>query len=204
MQITSNIIRNVLTALYQPFWVAVLMAFSSMFLYLYAKDHHWKISNFISNIIKVWWKEFRSSSSFRRIFLLIFYTTMILFRTLLNRQIWFDPLGKIMGGWSLYAEDGTLTTESIENFMLFIPFTILFLWALRTKLFGNEVRLKKVLLYSFKVVGTFSLSIEFLQVLIHVGTFQLSDLCYNTLGGMIGGCIYWCMYKWKHRTKVVK
>lgn len=201
MQIISNIIRNVLTALYQPFWAAILMAFSSMFIYLYAKEHQWKIGDFFRKTIEVWWNEFRSSSSFRRIFLLVFYTTMILFRTVLNRQIWFDPLGKIMGGWSLYVEDGTLTTESIENVMLFVPFTVLLLWALRKKLFGNEVRLKKALWISFKVVGIFSLAIEFLQVLIYVGTFQLSDLCYNTLGGILGGCIYWCIYKWKHRKK---
>ena len=145
MQIISNIIRNVLTALYQPFWAAVLTAFSSMFVYLFAKEHQWKIGNFLANTIKVWWNAFRCSSSFRRTFLLVFYTTMILFRTLLNRQIWFDPLGDIMGGWSLYSEEGTLTTESIENFMLFVPFTVLLLWALRTKLFSNEIRLKQLL-----------------------------------------------------------
>lgn len=200
MQVIINIIQNVLTALYQPFWAAILMAFISMFVYLYANEHQWKIGEFFGNAIKVWWNEFHSSSNFRRTFLLVFYTTMILFRTLLNRQIWFDPLGKIMGGWSFYAEDGTLTTESIENIMLFVPFSILFLWAFRTKLFGNEVRLKRVLWDSFKIVGAFSLSIEFLQVLIYVGTFQLSDLCYNTLGGMLGGCVYWCIYKWNHRT----
>ena len=42
-----------------------------------------------------------------------FYTAMILLRTVLNREIWFDPLGKIFGGWGLY-EDGQFTTESIK------------------------------------------------------------------------------------------
>lgn len=69
----------------------------------------------------VWCQEFRSSSTFCRTFLLVFYTIMILFRTVLNHQIWFDPLGKIMGGWGLYDTAGNLTTESIENFILFIP-----------------------------------------------------------------------------------
>ena len=64
----SDIIRNVLIALYQPFWATVLMAFSSMFIYLYAKEHQWKIENFLFNTIKVWWNAFRSSSSFRRTF----------------------------------------------------------------------------------------------------------------------------------------
>ena len=60
-----------------------------------------------------WWRAFKSSSNFRRTFLLAFYTAMILLRTVLNREIWFDPLGKIFGGWGLY-EDGQFTTESIE------------------------------------------------------------------------------------------
>ncbi|MGH1941946.1 VanZ family protein [Enterococcus faecium] len=32
---------------------------------------------------------------------------------------------------------------------------------------------------------------EFLQLFLHIGTFQLSDLFYNTLGGGIGGVIYY-------------
>lgn len=58
--IISNIIRNVLTALYQPFWAAILIAFSSMFIYLYAKEYQWKIGDFFRKTIKLWWNEFRS------------------------------------------------------------------------------------------------------------------------------------------------
>lgn len=42
IEIITNIIKNVLTALYQPFGAAVLMAFVSMFVFLYAKEHGWK------------------------------------------------------------------------------------------------------------------------------------------------------------------
>jgi hypothetical protein len=196
-QVLNSIIRNVLTALYQPFWAALLLAGVSMFAFLYAKEHDWKNNNFLPQMIRVWYNEFRSSSAFRRTFLLVFYTTMILFRTVLNRQIWFDPLGKIMGGWGLYDADGTLTTESIENFMLFVPFTILLFWAFREQLFRKELYLRTVIWKSLKVVGTFALTIEFVQVLFHLGTFQLSDLFYNTLGGMCGGMIYYSFYKIK-------
>lgn len=64
---------------------------------------------------------------------------MILFRTILNREIWFDPQGKIMEGWGLYDANGELTTEAIENFMLFVPFTILLLWTFRKQLLGKIV-----------------------------------------------------------------
>lgn len=36
--IITNIIKEVLTALYQPFGAAVLMAFVSMFVFLYARN----------------------------------------------------------------------------------------------------------------------------------------------------------------------
>lgn len=192
--VINNIIRSVLTALYQPFWAAILLAIVSMFVFLYAKEHEWNINNFLPNMLRVWWNEFRQSRTFRRTFLLVFYTTMILLRTILNREIWFDPLGKIMEGWGLYDANGELTTEAIENFMLFVPFTILLLWTFRKQLLGKVVSLKNVIWISIKVVGIFSLVIEFLQVLIHVGTFQLSDLFYNTLGGACGGVIY---YYWR-------
>lgn len=193
-QITASIMRSVLTALYQPFWGAVSMAFLFMFLFLYGKEKGWSLSDCFPKMIGTWYGEFRRSSTFRRVFLLAFYATMILFRTLINRQIWFDPLGKIMEGWGLYDGEGKLTTEAIENFMLFVPFTILLFWALKKQVFGEKIYLKHVIWSSIKVVGSISFTIEFLQVLLHVGTFQLSDLCYNTLGGVCGGLIYYLVF----------
>ena len=146
-----------------------------------------------------WWRAFKSSSNVRRTFLLAFYTAMILLRTVLNREIWFDPLGKLLGGWGLY-EDGEFTTESIENFMLFIPFSILLLWAFHKELFDSMENLKfgKTIWETTKIVATFSFIIEFLQLLFHLGTLQISDLCYNTLGGTIGRVIYFVSYKFKN------
>ena len=42
IEIFNKIAYNVLSALYQPFWAAVLLAFLIMFLYLYGKEHGWK------------------------------------------------------------------------------------------------------------------------------------------------------------------
>ena len=103
-----------------------------------------------------------------------------------------------MGGWGLYDVDGTLTTESIENFMLFVPFTVLLFGAFREQILGKEIYLKTIIWKSIKVVGVFALTIEFIQVLFHLGTFQLSDLCYNTLGGVCGGFIYFGLWKLKN------
>ena len=179
IEVFNKIAYNVLSALYQPFWAAVLLAFHFMFLYMYAREHRWKKSNFIQNMFVTWCKAFKSSSCFRRIFLLAFYTAMILLRTVLNREIWFDPLGKLFGGWGLY-EDGQFTTESIENFMLFIPFSVLLLWAFSQELLGDsgQVKFGKTVWQVTKVVAVFSFIIEFSQLLFHLGTFQISDLTY--------------------------
>ena len=202
IEIFNRIAYNVLSALYQPFWAAFLLAFLAMFLYLYAKEHEWKKNDFVRNMFETWWSSFKSSSNFRRTCLLAFYTAMILLRTVLNREIWFDPLGKIFGGWGLY-EDGVFTTESIENFILFIPFSILLLWAFRQELLGESksIGFGKTVWKATKVVAVFSFMIEFTQLLFHLGTFQISDLTYNTLGGAIGGVLYYLGYRYYQKRK---
>lgn len=198
-EIITNIIKDVLTALYQPFGAAILLAFVAMFVFIYAKEHNWKKKNLIKNICSTWFSYFKKSSEFRRVFLLIFYSVMILSRTVLYRDIWNNPLSDVMGGWVLYDADGNLTTEAIENLMLFIPFAVLFLWAFRKELLGDKPGLKKTLRMATKTVGIFSFVIEFSQLLFHLGTFQISDLVYNTLGGTVGGLAYYIIYKFRHR-----
>ena len=106
-----------------------------------------------------------------------------------------NMIGKLFGGWGLY-EDGQFTTESIENFMLFVPFSILLLWAFQKELLdeSENIRFGKTVWEATKVVAIFSFMIEFTQLLFHLGTFQISDLTYNTLGGAVGGVIYYLGY----------
>lgn len=200
-EIITNIIKDVLTSLYQPFGAAVLLTFVSMFLFLYGKEHGWKKGSLLKNIFGIWFKNFKESSTFRRAFLLVFYSTMILFRTILNRDIWSDPLSDVMGKWGLHNADGTLSTEPIENLMLFVPFAVLLLWAFREELLGDKAGLGRTLWVATKIVGIFSFAIEFSQLLFHLGTFQISDLVYNTLGGTIGGLTYYIIYRFRHRNK---
>lgn len=120
---------------------------------------------------------------FRITFIIYIYISLILCKTVLYRSIWANPLSNVMGGWGLYDADGNLTTEAIENLMLFIPFAVLLLWAFRKELLGDKPGLKKTLWVATKTVGIFSFVIEFSQLLFHLGTFQISDLVYNTLGG---------------------
>lgn len=127
MAIFKNIITNVLTALYQPFWFAVILSVLFMFTY--------KAYPSIKQAAKDWISWFKLDPSFRRVFLLVFYTVMILFRTLLNRNMWSNPVSNVFGVWGLYNAKEELTTECIKNLALFIPFTILLLWVASDRIF---------------------------------------------------------------------
>lgn len=98
------------------------------------------------------------------------------------------PLRDVIGKWNLYDTDGNLITEGIENVILFTPFSWLYLSIDATKP-GNKV--SRCIVKSVLISFGFSVSIEFLQLFLKLGTFQLSDLFYNTLGGLIGGVIFW-------------
>ena len=190
----NNIISSILTAIYQPFWFSLIAAVLFMFLYLYAKEHGWK------KVIRLWLTTFKTSINFRRMFCLAFFVMLMLMRTLLNRNMWENPLSKIMGGWTLWNEEGELTTEAIENVLLMIPYTALLLWALKERLL-KKVTLGRALWQGIKYAFLTSAAIEFLQLFLRLGTFQLSDIFYNTLGGFLGSLIYYIRYKIKHGEK---
>lgn len=206
MKIIAQIITNVLTAFYQPFGFSVVLSVAAMFFYLFAyapegAGKGWK------EAARAWADAFRTSAFFRKLFLLIFTTTMILFRTLWNRNMWMNPLSNVMGGWGIWmvAKDGTksLTTESFENVIMMVPFTGLLLWIFGEKLVGR-MDFRSVAGRATAIAFGFSLGIEVTQLLLRIGTFQLADLFYNTLGGFLGGAIYWICWKRETARKAVK
>lgn len=103
--------------------------------------------------------------------------------------MWMNPLSNVMGGWGIWvvAKDGTksLTTESFENVIMMVPFTALMLWTFGEKLV-KRTDFRTVAGRATVIAFCFSLGIEFTQLLLRIGTFQLSDLFYNTLGGLPG------------------
>ena len=129
---------------------------------------------------------------------MVFVTSMILFRTLLNRNLWMNPLSNVMGGWGIWETvngEQKLTTECIENVIMMVPFSAMVLWTFQEKVGGR----KKILWYSGKKAFIFSVSIEMLQLLLRLGTFQLSDIFYNTVGGVLGGLMYCAVMKARKR-----
>ena len=198
IDLLGKILTNILTALYEPFGFSILLSFLAMFLYLYAYEptaagKGWKIA------IVTWYQKFKESVFFRKLFFLAFVTSLILFSTLLNRKMWMNPLSDVMGGWGIWETvngEQKLTTKCIENVIMMVPFSAVVMWTFEEKI-GNS--LKKILWQSGKIAFCFSISIEMLQLLLRLGTFQLSDIFYNTVGGMIGGLMYCAVMKARKR-----
>lgn len=194
-ELLQSVISNILIAFYQPFWFSLLLSVVLMFV--------WKNYRSVKEAVKQWGNWFRAEKLFRKMFFLTFYTVMILFRTLLNRSLNSNPTKNVVGVWGLHttnsAGEVVLTTEAPENLILFIPFIILLFWTYRDKLLGESPTLAKTLWQAGKIVFCFSLSIETLQLFLRIGTWQLSDLFDNTLGGLIGAAMYWIVDRIQHR-----
>lgn len=198
IKVLAKILTNILTALYEPFGFSLLLSFLTMFFYLYAYEPQEAGKGWKSAVV-TWYQKFKVSVFFRKLFFLAFVTSMILFRTLLNRILWLNPLSDVMGGWGIWETvngEQKLTTECIENLIMMVPFTSMVMWSFQDKVGSGW---KKILWQSGKIAFVFSLSIEILQLFLRLGTFQLSDLFYNTVGGVVGGLVYYVAMKARKR-----
>lgn len=110
------------------------------------------------------------------------YVSFLALETVLGRKRLDDPLVNVIGNWSIKNFDNA------ENILLFVPFGILLYWHLKQRQGGGNI----------KIVGTTSffaaitsISIELVQFVFSCGTFQLTDIAMNWLGGTIGsiGCL---------------
>lgn len=185
MEYFVNVMKNVLSVLYQNAGASLVMAVLFMCVYTCAKRQG------ASSVVQGWIQEFRTDYFFRRMFLLVFYICMMLFRTLFCRVIWGNPLENVWGIWGLHKEDGSLYTENIENLILFVPFIFLLFWVLEKKANCKNLSCRQVAMKSIGVSLGFSLAIELCQLFLKIGTFQITDLFFNTLGGLAGGLLYW-------------
>lgn len=91
-----------------------------------------------------------------------------------------------------FGEESKYNYMIVENIMLFIPYTFLFLHAFK---------IYKALFTSFILSLLTTVFIEVSQLLFWLGAFQISDIIYNVIGGMLG-FICWCIYN--HLTGLIK
>ena len=165
----------------------MLTAFLCIFIYLYACKSE-EAGRGLQGAVKSGFKTLVKDHTAQKIFLLSLYTCMVFFRTLFNRNFWLNPLSNVFDGWWIWntAADGTktLSSECFENMALLMPVVGIAIWT-----FPNWFKKTGYIKGSFILAGSISLFIESCQLFFRLGTFQFSDLIYNTLGGILIGII---------------
>lgn len=121
---------------------------------------------------------------FMNTILLSLYLILLLQMTLIGRSHT-DPLSAVFTGWLPFKRyDGTWNTDAVYNIFLLTPITF-FINGVYSFVLKKNWKLKMAIL-SF----TISFFIEINQLIFSIGTFQIADLVYNTLSGVIGGLLF--------------
>lgn len=139
----------------------------------------------IKNIISDYLSSLKKDRNRLATFLFVFFSVMILSLTVIGRESDYAPLSDVWGGWRIFKTQYTgLDYQVIGNTVMFLPFGLL--WVLT---FEREEKSAKALLGALLSSLIFSAFIELNQLIFSKGTFQFSDIVYNTLGGLLGGGI---------------
>jgi glycopeptide antibiotics resistance protein len=135
------------------------------------------------------------------VFINSFYFSLVFQITIISRIIEKrneDPLSDVFGGWLIKQNNYVFDFSAVLNILLFLPLCacVMFVVSSFAKKHDNsKLVVAKIGVFSFLM----SLLIELIQLIFHLGTFQISDLVYNTLGGILGAFIYIIIYNKKHR-----
>lgn len=126
------------------------------------------------------------------VFISFMYFCELFYITLFSRAgIHTDALSDVFGEWTIFDGETLIfmNVRPILNIVLFIPFCII-IFSFANKILQKSFTEKKEVLYSIPLSFLLSMFIELMQLIFSLGTFQLSDLTYNTVGGLIGALIY--------------
>lgn len=181
-----NIVEHILRELYIHFGECVLIAVLCVFsIQLFEQNG---IKNTISETVRRMRREYK----FRIYFFAFLYMAFLLSMTILGRQRQENPLVNVIGDWNVKNLDNA------ENVLLFLPYGFFFsrIMAYRNKKTGNTVYIHNATLTALFLSST----IEFIQFIFSVGTFQLSDIAMNTVGAFLGA-VFEGINKWKRNRR---
>lgn len=138
----------------------------------------------IKNIIFEFKEKFISESSYKWKILFYTYFYFILKKSLFNRSKGMKNSLEFAfkRDWLFLVKDTWSKVQAVENILFFIPISFFFNLAFFDIKDFNLNLLKKVVKFLFLL----SLFIELTQLILTLGIFQLSDIVYNTIGGIIG------------------
>lgn len=117
----------------------------------------------------------------------LFLYLVILFQLTLFGRKECDPLSDVFGGWIPFYQYWHWNFDALYNIFLLTPLLFLLLWNFPKMSDGNQ---KRLMIRCSVISFCMSFFIEINQLIFHIGTFQIADLVYNTISGMIGGLIY--------------
>lgn len=151
---------------------AVILAIPVFFAWAFIREHRSHLKEKIREIYKQGW-----------LVAFLFYCTFILVSTVMARQKEY-PLGTVVSHL-LPANNPSVMRMNLENMLMFLPYTFLYCAAFRPK---------KPWRSSLTLAMITTIFIEGCQLIFWLGKFQVSDMIYNILGGMIGTGI-WILWK---------
>ena len=122
------------------------------------------------------WKD-KCLNAIKRPWLILFilYLAFIITSTLFSRSIT-NPYKSVFSDFGVMV-NGNVNKEFLENVLLFIPYSFLYLQAFRPK-----SSMKNALVVS----ALTTVFVEISQLVLWLGEFQISDLVHNCIGGLIG------------------
>ena len=188
-QYMSRVLQDLLTMIYQYAGISIIVTLLFLIVWKKAEQTSWKeeCKNLIIQLKeRVWRKRLIS----------VLYIVFVLQRTLFNRSPWGNPLENILGSWGLMVY-GIPNYEMFENILLFMPIY----WIIKIARVEKYVKhWGKIAFFGVVMIPMeCSIGIELIQLMTKAGTFQLSDIVYNTAGGILGGIAYWICYGLKHK-----
>ena len=151
---------------------AILVAIPMILAWMFWKDNQGHIRERLSALKGKWW-----------ITAFFVYVSYILVSTIIGRTKEY-PLGSVIS--HLFpGDDIRVWKMNIENMLMFVPYSFLFLQAFKPD---------KPWYSSTILVIITALAIESYQLLFWLGVFQISDVIFNLIGGIIGTAV-WVLWK---------
>lgn len=104
------VISHALGVLGRAFWPSLVIAVLVSFFYLYCTDPT-DAGKGCRVAVRGWVRRVRTSCFFRRLLMLCFYTSVVVYSTLIDRAFCADPLSYPMSSWQLWAvaADGSIS-----------------------------------------------------------------------------------------------
>lgn len=179
------------TVIYENIIITLLFTVLTLFAAAYISEYGVKDS--IKNI----WTKLKTDENLYRWKILFFIYAFFLARiTLLGREHFDEPLSKVFyKGWIITKDDfGEWDFDAINNIILLMPYTFLMFRAFPRLIVKNKLII--TVFKAFLISLCTTLFIENCQLILSIGTFQLADIVYNTVGGTLGGLFSYLFIKY--------